>query len=140
MRKKDLEAIPIPDPPDKLIATAQNNRCETRKVRGWDGKPRKVKGYVTNLYFSAAEAEPDTEEAETEAEEESQEELEEPKVSPAEAEEQIAPAQKQQPPKAERDLATMMGGLQKAVKARNWDAALSFAEGIEAALRKIRNS
>ena len=80
--------------------------------------------------------EPDTEEAE----EEPQEEPEEPKVSPAEAEEPIAPAQKQQPPQAERDLATMMSGLQKAVKARNWDAALSFAEGIEAALRKIRNS
>lgn len=84
--------------------------------------------------------EPDTEEAETEAEEEPQEEPEEPKASPAEAEEPIAPAQKQQPPQAERDLATMMSGLQKAVKARNWDAALSFAEGIEAALRKIRNS
>lgn len=80
--------------------------------------------------------EPDTEEAE----EEPQEEPEEPKVSPAEAEEPIAPAQKQQPPQAERDLATMMSGLQKAVKARNWDAALSFAEGIEGALRKIRNS
>ena len=80
--------------------------------------------------------EPDTEEAE----EEPQEESEEPKASPAEAEEPIAPAQKQQPPQAERDLATMMSGLQKAVKARNWDAALSFAEGIEAALRKIRNS
>lgn len=80
--------------------------------------------------------EPDTEEAE----EEPCEESEEPKVSPAEVEEPIAPAQKQQPPQAERDLATMMSGLQKAVKARNWDAALSFAEGIEAALRKIRNS
>ena len=80
--------------------------------------------------------EPDAEEAE----EEPQEEPEEPKASQAEAEEPIAPAQKQQPPQAERDLATMMSGLQKAVKARNWDAALSFAEGIEAALRKIRNS
>lgn len=59
---------------------------------------------------------------------------------PAEAGAPIAPAQKQQPPQAERDLATMMSGLQKAVKARNWDAALSFAEGIEAALRKIKNS
>lgn len=96
MRKKDLEAIPLPDPPEELT--------------------------------------------EVEAEEESQEEPEEPKASPAEAEEPIAPAQKQQPPQAERDLATMMSGLQKAVKARNWDAALSFAEGIEAALRKIRNS
>ena len=84
--------------------------------------------------------ESDAEEAEVEAEEESQEEPEEPKASQAEAEEPIAPAQKQQPPQAERDLATMMSGLQKAVKARNWDAALSFAEGIEAALRKIRNS
>ena len=84
--------------------------------------------------------ETDAEEAEEEAEEEPQEEPEEPKVSPVEAEEPIAPAQKQQPPQAERDLATMMSGLQKAVKARNWDAALSFAEGIEAALRKIRNS
>ena len=64
----------------------------------------------------------------------------EQETPPAEAGAPIAPAQKQQPPKAERDLATMMGGLQKAVKARNWDAALSFAEGIEAALRKIRNS
>ena len=84
--------------------------------------------------------ESDAEEAEAEAEEEPCEEPEEPKASPAEAEEPIAPAQKQQPPQAERDLATMMSGLQKAVKARNWDAALSFAEGIEAALRKIRNS
>ena len=57
MRKKDLEAIPLPDPPEELIATAQNDRCETREVRGWDGKPRKVKGYVTDLYFSAEEAE-----------------------------------------------------------------------------------
>ena len=84
--------------------------------------------------------ESDAEEAEAEAEGEPCEEPEEPKASPAEAEEPIAPAQKQQPPQAERDLATMMSGLQKAVKARNWDAALSFAEGIEAALRKIRNS
>jgi len=84
--------------------------------------------------------ESDAEEAEVEVEEESQEEPEEPKASPAEAKEPIAPAQKQQPPQAERDLATMMSGLQKAVKARNWDAALRFAEGIEAALRKIRNS
>lgn len=84
--------------------------------------------------------ESDAEEAEAEAEEEPCEEPEEPKASPAEAEEPIAPAQKQQPPQAERDLATMMSGLQKAIKARNWDAALSFAEGIEAALRKIRNS
>lgn len=84
--------------------------------------------------------ESDAEKAEAEAEEEPCEEPEEPKASPAEAEEPIAPAQKQQPPQAERDLATMISGLQKAVKARNWDAALSFAEGIEAALRKIRNS
>lgn len=84
--------------------------------------------------------ESDAEKAEAEAEEESWEEPEEPKASPAEAEEPIAPAQKQRPPQAERDLATMMSGLQKAVKARNWDTALSFAEGIEAALRKIRNS
>ena len=84
--------------------------------------------------------EPDTEEAEVEAEEEPCEEPEEPKASLAEVKEPIAPAQKQQPPQAERDLATMMSGLQKAVKARNWDAALSFAEGIEAALRKIKNS
>lgn len=103
-------------------------------------KPEETDTKLQETEPAAAEEEPDTEEAETEAEEESQEELEEPKASPAEAEEQIAPAQKQQPPKAERDLATMMGGLQKAVKARNWDAALSFAEGIEAALRKIRNS
>lgn len=89
---------------------------------------------------AAAEEDAGEESDAEEAEEEPQEEPEEPKVSPAEAEEPIAPAQKQQPPQAERDLATMMSGLQKAVKARNWDAALSFAEGIEAALRKIRNS
>ena len=82
-----------------------------------------------------AEEEPDEEEAEEDPEEEPKEE----KTRPAEADEPIAPAQKQQPPQAERDLATMMSGLQKAVKARNWDAALSFAEGIEAALRKIKN-
>ena len=39
-----------------------------------------------------------------------------------------------------KERLTTMSGLQKAVKAKNWDAALSFAEGIEAALRKIRNS
>ena len=102
-----------------------------------DTKPQEIEPAAAE---EDAGEESDAEEAEEEAEEESQEEPEEPKASPAEAEEPIAPAQKQQPPKAERDLATMMGGLQKAVKARNWDAALSFVEGIEAALRKIKNS
>ena len=56
MRKKDLEAIPLPDPPEELIATAQNDRYEAREVKDWNGRLRKEKSYITDLYFSAAEA------------------------------------------------------------------------------------
>ena len=56
MRKKDLEAIPLPDPPEELITTAQNDRYEAREVKDWNGRLRKEKSYITDLYFSAAEA------------------------------------------------------------------------------------
>jgi len=62
----------------------------------------------------------------------------EKETPPAEAQAPIAPAQKPAGSTAERDLQTMIKGLDKAVKGKNWDAALNLLEGIGAAVRKLK--
>ena len=62
----------------------------------------------------------------------------EQETPPAEAGAPIAPAQKPAGSTAERDLQTMIKGLDKAVKGKNWDAALNLLEGIGAAIRKLK--
>ena len=57
---------------------------------------------------------------------------------PAEAGAPIAPAQKPAGSTVERDLQTMIKGLDKAAKGKNWDAALNLLEGIGAAIRKLK--
>ena len=51
--KKKLLEIPLPDPPEELIKTAQEDRCIKRDL----GALGKAVTYGTKLYFSAAETE-----------------------------------------------------------------------------------
>ena len=55
MRKKDLLNIPIPDVPEELISTAENDKYILREYELWNGQKYEDRSYGTRLYFGAAE-------------------------------------------------------------------------------------
>ena len=55
MRKKDLLNITLPDVPEELIETAQNDKYANNEFVLWNCQTTVEKSYKTRLYFGASE-------------------------------------------------------------------------------------